>query len=207
MSLSQNNEEEIIGSHFGKYVGTLLSIGENSGMDLSNVFGLIEKGWSGDLIEPSPQVFPALCNLHQYNTKVHCYELAIGDRIAMVTLFDSGELLGRGDRALVSSVCVEETKRWESLNMPFSEVEVKMVTFRKFMEDYAQFKTYDLISIDAEGMDLVILRQMELDQLGCKCLVIEHNSLPAVVASIRDYCLPYGFKEIGYNAENIILAR
>lgn len=206
MIFSQNNEQEVLEQFFGQYFGTLLSIGENQGTHLSNVYALIEKGWAADLVEPSPQVYPPLCNLHQYNNKVFCHELAIGDRNGKVTLFDSGELLGKGDRALVSSVSVEETKRWHPLNMPFSEVEVQMVTFRKFMEEYAHYKTYDLISIDAEGFDLIILRQMELDKLGCKCLVIEHNSLPAVVANIREYCRPYGFREIGYNAENLILA-
>lgn len=204
---SQNDEEEIIGRYFGKFIGTLLSIGENDGQTLSNVYALIEKGWSAELIECSPQVFPALANLHQYNTRVFCHELAIGDRNGEVTLFDSGELLGKGDRALVSTLDYTETKRWQSLNMPFAEQKVNMVTFDEFMREYAHYKSYDLISIDAEGFDLIILRQVPLDRLGCQCLCIEHNSIPANVANIREYTRSFGLKEIGFNQENIILAR
>lgn len=206
MSYSQNSEDLIISGWFGQYVGTLLEIGANSGECLSNSLHLIEKEWRAVLVEPSPQVYPNLCNLHQYNDKVHCFQLAIGDKNEKVTLFDSGELLGTGDRALVSSVKKEETTRWASLNMPFNEVEVDMVTFDTFMEE-CPYKTFDMISIDAEGYDLIILRQMNLDALGCKCLVIEHNSVPHVLSQIREYVLPFGFKEIGYNQENIIFSR
>lgn len=207
MSFSQNNEQEIIEGLFGEFKGTLLSVGENDGQTLSNVYSLLQKGWKGDLVECSPQVFPLLLNRHKDRSDVKCHKLAIGDRDGLVTLYDSGELLGTGDRALVSSVFFEETKRWASLNMPFSEEEVEMVSFRTFMGKHAMYKKYDLISVDAEGFDLLILRQMDLDQLGCKLLCIEHNSLPAQVANIKEMTVPLGFKQIGYNAENILLAR
>lgn len=206
MYTGQNKEDKVLSEFFGQYVGTLLSIGENNGQDLSNVLHFLDKGWGGDLVECSPQVFPSLSNLHQYNNKVFCHEVAIGNKNGRVVLYDSGELLGTGDRALVSSTDFNETKRWASLNMPFNEVEVDMVTFDTFLTEHAHYKKFDLISVDAEGMDIIILRQMELDQLGCKALVIEHNSIPANVAIIREYTRPFGFKEIGYNQENIILS-
>jgi FkbM family methyltransferase len=207
MLYSQNNEQTILESYFGQYVGTLLSIGENNGEHLSNVLGLINNGWVGDVVEPSPQPFIELELCHAKNENVYCHNLAIGNKNAAVDFYNSGELLGIGDKGLVSSAIHSETKRWDSLKISFDKIKVQMVTFKIFMEDHAMFKTYDLISVDAEGMDITILRQMELDQLGCKCLVIEHNSLPANVSIIRDYTRAYGFKEIGYNQENIILAR
>lgn len=207
MKYSQNNEGEIIEKYFGQFVGTLLSIGENDGLTLSNVFPLILKGWVGDLVEPSPQVFGTMAKLHELNDKIFCHQLAIGTIDGEATLFDSGALLGQNDRALVSSVFKEETERWSSLHIPFNEVKVKMCRLATFLDRIAYYKQYDFISIDAEGFDIIILRQMELDQLGCKLLCIEHNSLPAQVAIIREYTRPFGLKEIGYNAENIILAK
>lgn len=207
MYRGQNLEDKTISEYFGQFAGTLLSIGENNGTNLSNVRYFLNREWVGDLVEPSPQVFIDLEKMYSQDEFIYCHQLAIGDRNGPIDLYDSGELLGVGDRALVSTVKKEETERWASLKMPFNQVEVEMVTFKAFMEDYAMFKTYDLISVDAEGMDIIILRQMELDQLGCRCLVIEHNSLPANVAIILEYTKAFGFKEIGYNAENIILAR
>lgn len=203
---SQNNEQNVIENFFGQYMGTLLSIGENSGIHLSNVYSLLCKGWIGDLVEPSPQVFIDLEKLHSKDEHVYCHQLAIGDRNEMVDLYDSGELLGVGDRALVSTVKKEETERWTSLKIPFKQVQVQMVTFASFMEDYAMFKTYDLISLDAEGMDLDILRQINLEQVGCKCICVEHNSYPHVLSQIKEYCAPFGLKNVlTMNAENIIL--
>jgi len=206
MNYSQNNEQEIVESYFGQYVGTLLSIGENSGTHLSNALALIKKGWFACLVEPSPKVFPALSNLHKNNRNVFCFQQAIGDKTGKVTLFDSGELLGTGDLALVSTVKKEETKRWEPLNMQFDEVEVDMVTFDTFMEE-SPYRRFQFISIDAEGYDLNILFQMDLHKLDCRCLCIEWNSLPNILYQIKQYCSPLGFKEIGKNQENLILAR
>lgn len=206
MHYSQNQEDRTISEWFGQFVGTLLEIGSNDGETLSNSLHFVNKGWSACLVEPSPKVFPNLSNLHQYNDKVHCYNVAIGDKNGKVVLHDSGQLLGTGDRALVSTVNLEETKRWASLNMPFDQVEVDMVTWDAFMET-SPLKTYDYISIDAEGNDLLILNQMDLDKLGCKCLCIEYNGLPNVMYQISQLVEPLGFRKLAINSENVIFVR
>lgn len=200
-SYSQSKEDLIMDSYFGSNIGTLLSIGENNGVDLSNAFLLIQKGWASCLIEPSPQVFPKLKELHKGNDKVVCYQLAIGDENKKVTLYDSGELLGTGDKALVSTVSKEETKRWESLNMPFNEVEVDMVTFDSFLK-ISPYKHFDLISIDCEGFDLIVLKQMNLKELYCKMIIIEWNG--KYFEEYDNYITQFGLKFIHKNAENLI---
>lgn len=207
MSFSQNNEEAVILKYFEEKCGTALSIGENNGTHLSNVFALINKGWSAALCEPSPQVFPVLAELHKANPNVLCYDVAIGDKNEKVILHDSGELLGIGDKALVSTVKKEETARWASLNMPFTEVEVEMVTFESFLSE-CPYKEFNFISIDAEGYDLIILKQINLNKIGCECICIEHNGDKNVLFQVRNYCNSYSLtKELTINAENIIIAR
>jgi hypothetical protein len=39
----------------------------------------------------------------------------------------------------------------------------------------ANTEKFNFITIDAEGYDLCILKQMDLVALGCECLIIEHN--------------------------------
>jgi FkbM family methyltransferase len=206
MYYGQNSEDKLVAEWFGQYVGTLCEIGSNNGEFLSNSLHLISKGWKGVLVEPSQQVYHDLVKLHKDNPSVYLFDGAIGDKNGFVTFYDSGELLGKGDRALVSTVNKEETERWGSINMPFKETEVYMVTWDKFLED-SPYKTFDFISIDAEGNDIAILRQMDLDKLECRCLCVEHNSIPNNVSIIRELTQPLGFKQIGYNQENIILAR
>lgn len=203
---SQNNEDEIVSNFFGQFVGTMLEVGANDGQTLSQSLHFITKGWKAVLVEPSPKVFEQLIWRHQHNSNVKCYQVAIGDRNGKVTLHDSGELLGHGDKALVSTVNLEETKRWASMNMPFEQIEVDMVTWSTFME-MCPFKTYDYISIDAEGNDLMILKQMDLDKLQCKVLCIEHNGLPNLLSQYSQYVEPLGFQKLSINGENIIFCR
>lgn len=204
---SQNNEEEIIAGYFENFTGILLDVGANDGKTLSNSYALIKKGWRAALVEPSCSVAYKLWNLYSNNRKVEIYEMAIAEKTGRDILWDSGELLGRGDKALVSTLVPEETKRWASLKMPFKEIEVSTVTFDDFMK-ISKYKQFQFISIDAEGMDVAILKQMNLNKLDCQCLCIEHNGKAQVVNEILAHCRLFGLKhQIGYNQENIILAR
>ena len=77
---SQNNEDIIIQNYFKDFTGRLLSIGENDGVTLSNVRALIEKGWQGDLVEPSPSAYSMLEMLYKDNDNVTTHKLAIADK-------------------------------------------------------------------------------------------------------------------------------
>jgi FkbM family methyltransferase len=205
-SYSQNGEDLIIAQYFGKYKGTLLSIGENNGVHLSNAKLFIDKGWAAALVEPSPSVAADLWTLHIDNPHVEVYEYAMSRETGQSILWDSGEHLKKGDRALLSTLNFEETKRWASANVHFKEESVQTITFKDFMLQ-CRFSMFDYISIDAEGEDMNILQQIDLRGLGCKCLCIEHNSQKPIIHRIIDFCRSHGlYKELGLNAENIILA-
>lgn len=206
MDYGQNKEDRMIIDWFGLFSGTLLEIGSNDGKTLSQSLLFIERGWKAVCVEPSPKVFPELSKIHASNPNVHCYNVAIGDKNGKAILHDSGELLGTGDKALVSTLNKSETDRWASLNMPFEEVEVDMLTFDSFLEQCA-YKKFEYVSIDAEGNDLLILKQMDLDKLGCKCLCIEYNSLPNILYQISQLVEPLGFQKFVINAENVIFTR
>lgn len=202
---SQNGEQLIIEKYFGQYVGTLLSIGENNGVDYSNVFSLIKNGWSGLLVEPSMKVFPKLCDLHFGNENIVCANVAIGDEIIdEAVLYDSGDFLLKGTCSLLSTCKPTEIKRWG--NVTFEQTKCKMITFEKLMED-SPWKRFDLISVDAEGFDIEIMKQLDLDKLECRCIVLEHNSIPFVVHQMKEYVESFGLKQIAYNAENLIFTR
>lgn len=200
---SQNNEEKIILDYFNGYTGTLCSIGENDGETLSNVRELIKRGWKADLIEPSPTAYKKLWNLYQgLIPDVMTHEIAITETDGDITLFESGEHLGKGDTALLSSTVRTEINRWEKET--FTPVKVKGLSFNSFLY-IAQHKNYDFISIDAEGLDVRILFQIDLKDTRCIC--IEWNGDKGVRIVIETYCLIYGLNVIHVNSENLILAR
>ena len=207
---SQNKEDLAVMQYFGKdFKGLVLDIGANDGITLSNSRLLIESGWNGVLVEPSPKAYAKLLeNKPKTNSQVIALNYAIGKEEKDAILFESNEHLSKNDVALLSSVNESETMRWK--NQKFTKVEVEMITFEMLLDlIYDWFENdIDFISIDAEGLDLDILKQINLTDLNVKCLCIEHNSNKQVRAEIIEYCLQHGLNNILLeNSENIILVK
>lgn len=205
-SYAQNREDEFIQNYFGDQVGTLLSIGENDGLTLSNVRALLEKGWYGHLVEPS-SVFYNLKRLYIGNEKVSCYNVAISlDNVqGIADFYESGAHIPNGtDRALVSTLAFNEMQRWPDVK--FNTIKVNVVPFR-FLWEMTDFAKFDFISIDAEGFDLDILQQIDLAAVGCKCLIIEHNSFIDLKEAYKGYCRNFGLMPVLENSENIIFIK
>jgi len=54
---SQNLEQNYILEYFKDRRGTFIDIGANDGLTLSNTRALVELGWRGVFVEPSPMAF------------------------------------------------------------------------------------------------------------------------------------------------------
>jgi FkbM family methyltransferase len=198
---SQNNEEEIILKYFGDFVGSLLDIGANDGITLSNSRALMERGWRGVLIEPAPTAFAKLQRLYgRDNPSTYLRNVAIteaGSIPSEIILYESGSHLGKGDTALLSSLDEEETLRWKKET--FTPVKVTGIPYD--MQGYQ----FDFITIDAEGMDWEILQQIDLSETQMLC--IEWNQHDKLKQKYTDYCLRYGLKFHYQTYENLIFAR
>mgnify|MGYP000668035898 CR=1 FL=1 len=199
MKYSQNNEQEIVEAFFNGFVGRCFSVGENDGQTLSNVKSLIDKGWDAVLIEPSETAFNKLIELHKDNPKVLCYKLALSNFNGEADFFESSEHLGIGDTSLLSSLSFEETKRWSKES--FTKNKTQVSTFKDFMIDKL-FQTFDLISIDAEGVDFLILEQINLYKTKTAMVIVEWNSKN--FNKFDNYFKQYSFKLHDKNHENLI---
>lgn len=194
---SQNNEEQVILDYFKDFSGSLLDIGANDGVTFSNSLALIERGWYASLVEPSPSAFSKLSQLHSDNPKVKVYQFAIGATTEDVVLHVNDPHIPNDD-SLLATTKASEMNRWGALK--FNETKVEQYTFKDAFEG----QKFDFITIDAEGVDIEILQQINLAEVGCKLLCVEHNGKK--IEEYRDYCAKYGMKEISINAENIIMA-
>lgn len=203
-SYSQNKEDLFINNYMGNdFVGTILSIGENDGINLSNTRLFIEKGYEAVLIEPSPVAYKKLESLYDNNKSVTSFNVAIGDKCGTMPFWDSGTHLGLGDSALLSTLNESELKRWEGSNNHFKKTEVQVLNFTNLMQQ-SPLKSFDFISIDCEGNDVICLKQMDLGKLKCKSLIIEWNSIEEVKKEIEDYVNTFGLKLYHQNSENLI---
>jgi FkbM family methyltransferase len=211
MTYSQNKEDIAVLNYFGKdFKGILLDIGANDGITLSNSRLLIENGWDAHLIEPATIPFSKLKELYNDSQNVFVFNIAIGNENKDVDFWESGKHLSEKDSGLLSTASESETKRWKK--EVFEKKTVSMFTFQTFMQMslllFKKSTSFDFISIDAEGLDLDILKQINLTDLNVKCLCIEHNSNKQVRAEIIEYCLQHGLNNILLeNSENIILVK
>ena len=194
---SQNNEEQVIVNFFGNKIGNLLDIGANDGITFSNSRKLLELGWSGELIEPAEKPFNKLKQLYNDNKKVKLHNLAISDLRGEMTFYSSGEHVGNGDSDLLSTLSIADKQKWENSTI-YKESKVQSLKWI----DFYNWQIYDFINIDAEGYDLSILKQMDLKELGCKCLCIEHNGhqYNDIMRELRRY----NMKTLLVNNENLI---
>lgn len=201
---AQNSEDLIIAQYFGDYKGTLLEVGANDGITFSNSKLLIELGWNAHLFEPG-SVCGGLIILHQGNDNVHIYNTGIGEKEEVVKFWESGAHVPFGnDKGLVSTINKNEATKWPHVD--FIEREIQLITFPLWW-DYQGRPKLDFISIDCEGVDWLILRQINLINVGCKALIIEWNGLHDLFMLFSQYCYSAGMKLIHQNNENLIFVK
>lgn len=203
MSYSQNGEDVIALFYFGEFKGNILSIGENDGKTLSNALLLIEQGWNAVLVEPSEKCFKQLKERHKGNDKVQCVKYAIAEEEGVFEFHESGSHLSINDHSLLSTLIESEKERWKG-TAEFTKTKVKAITFDTLLE-ISDYKKFDLVSIDVEGLDWNILTQIDLEKIGCKMLIIETNSIED--KKYIDYCAKFGMKLRDKNHENLIFVK
>lgn len=199
MAYSQNNEEAYILNYFKGKTGALLDIGANDGKTFSNSLALIELGWKAHLVEPNNEAMILLYERHKDNPNVDCYPVAIST-VDGVAELHTNEPHITGDVGLLSTLNEDEKKRWGAL--PFGKQKVETLSFATFY-DLIDKPVLDFITIDAEGLDLAILRQIDLTDTQMVC--VEHNGKD--VDLFTEYCRSYGMQTHHINSENIIFIR
>jgi FkbM family methyltransferase len=205
MKYSQNTEEEVILNYFGDEKITVLSVGENDGISLSNVRALLLNGSRGTLVEPAPEAFFKLTGLYLDRKDIFCVNVAVSDFIGNAIFYDSGTHLNNGDKSLLSSLNEHEIKKWEPTTK-FNKIKVDVVDFKTLL-NLSPYKQFDFISIDAEGLDMTILKQINLKELGCRMLCVEWNSNHEIIDKIKDICEDFGLSGMLLkNGENVIMA-
>lgn len=204
---SQNEEEKHILNYFNGFKGTLLDIGANDGVTFSNSFQLISSGWKALLVEPSSMAITKLRTVHKDRTaRVTSACCAIGTENKNVKFYESGAHLPSGnDFSLLSTIVPAEKEKWNGVD--FTETDVDTLTYAALCEAYNMHR-FDFITIDAEGMDLEILKQIDLTKSGTRLLCIEWNSIQKVKDEILNYTALHGMTKVIYQSpENLLIAK
>lgn len=204
---SQSGEQKIILDYFGDFRGTVLDIGANDGITLSNSRALVELGWSAVLVEPAAEAYRKLVlnNANAvFSDRVTCVNAAIAEKDGPLDFYSSGTHLKKGDTDLLSTARVEELERWRKSGEVFTKTTVRGITFATLLQETG-LKRADFISIDCEGVDLIVLRQIDLTALGTRMVCVEVNRNDQ--RPFDEYCARHGMRLLHRNYENAIYCR
>lgn len=193
---SQHGEQATILAYFGgKRYGTFLDIGANDGVRYSNTRALVDLGWFGTYVEPSPAAFAAL---RENLPNAKAFPVAIGEANREVELWESDEASHR----LISTTIASERERWGVCR--FSSVRVQAWTIARLLEESLD-RRYEFISIDAEGADLTIFKQIDLTALSVRMVCIEHNGKS--LADFDAHAHAHGMSRHWVNGCNVIYSK
>lgn len=195
---SQNQEEAVITAYFTSNEGRLLDIGAHDGVKLSNSRKLLENGWTGVLVEPSPAVFTQLLQ----NTE------AIKDRVTLInaalTTKEVGAMVwhdSNGD--FISTLSSGHVDKWSRNFQNWRSFIVHPLSCYSFFKTFGT--DYDFVTIDVEGINYEILMACPLDLWDrAKMVCVEYDNK---MQEITDYLTDLGFKIIHRNGENLIFIK
>jgi FkbM family methyltransferase len=196
---SQNNEEELILEKFSTYGGKFLDIGAYDGKKFSNTFALLERGWSGVMVEPSPCVFVKLMeNTKEFKDRVSLVNCAVSIKSEILLFHDSG-----GDALSTSDEAHRE--KWEKgSSVSFRKMFVKTITIKEILDLFGY--DFSFINIDVEGQNYKLYEEIkELIRFGklpqLKMICIEHDGQHLSMQKEMKF---FGFEKVLLNGENII---
>jgi len=192
---SQGEEDKILEEYFKGTTGRLLEIGAYHPTVFSNSRRLIELGWEGILIEPSPKCFEAINDFYKDNDLVHTLNIAIGPGDGVLEFYDSA-----GGVATAYEV---HYNAWKNKQLDYEKIDIPCSSWDTFYKKFSGI--YDFISIDTEGMDWSILQQIDLDMTKTKVICIETTYF---INEMYNYLMGFGFTQKLYlDGNNLILAR
>lgn len=206
---TQNNEHLLFLPFLEKYdpsESSFLDIGANDGIFFSNTRDLALLGWGGCLIEPSPKAFSLLESNYKDNPKVHLFNYGISDSLGPKKFYDSGNWEGRFDTppAALSTLLPEHCNNF--WGMEWNQIEAQFVPFQNFLLE-SPIKKFEFVSIDVEGHDIAVLTQINLDEIGCKLICLEHSGNESTIEFYTSYCGNFGLSEIGRSIDNVLFGK
>lgn len=154
---SQCGEDEVFKAFFDEHGtidgGFVVDIGAADGMDNSNSWALIQKGWKGILVEPDPEQYEEL-HARYRDTEIDTVRTAIGTETGIFPFYSCRQ---------VSTFSPEWRDRCiEAYGVEYTESRVAVITLQFLLENFNCPKRFDLLSIDCESRDTDVLASLDL---------------------------------------------
>lgn len=191
---SQKDEESwILRSVANIPNGRFVDVGAYDGVNYSNTMALVERGWSGIMIEPGLQAFIKLLENHGANEKVTLIHAAIG-------VFKSG--LQPFWNCPTTFSTTEPSNRDKFIHEGFSpQFYTPVINMSWIFEMFPG--PIDVLSIDTEGTSVDLFKQFTATGYARpRCICVEHDGR---TDEVLGHAVMYGYRVIMQNEENYVL--
>jgi FkbM family methyltransferase len=197
---------ETLGDIYEQYIGYkedgfFVDIGAFDGWRWSNTAPLVEAGWRGIMVEPSP-VFDLLQERLGKNEKISLVASGIGIYSGEATFY-----LGDSESTFLNDLIATNPR------LSYDHVIKKHVmTMNTLLSAYDCPEHYDVLSVDVEGCEIGVLGGYDLERWRPKLAIVEmdeHHAvemLAANAAMILAYFYHYGYGRIYYDDINSVFA-
>ena len=193
---SQHDEENIIVEKMGNVTGKFIDIGAYDGKAFSNTLRLLELGWSGVMVEPSPGAFLGLIqNTAPHWERVELINAAITVDGGLREWWDFG-----GDA--IGTLDVAHRDKWQA---KISGLATKFLI--NTLGAAAFFKQYgpaSFINLDVEGCNWELFQRLPFTWPQLVLICVEFDDKEGEMVSLA---VGHGFRRIHATPENLILAR
>jgi hypothetical protein len=190
---SQGEEEKYILEAVGAS-GHFLDFGAFDGRTFSNTLALVERGWSGVLVEPSCYAFRALLELHGTNDKLRLVQALVGVNRGLVPFWNSAD-----------AISTTETKSyaiWKQVADYKPLCYVPELTVKDIIAEFPV--SADMVNIDTEGTSARLFIHWPIEICVPKVFCVEHDKQQEEITSKANL---WGYKTVYENQENMVLVR
>lgn len=196
MSYSQGDEEKFIleaVTHVAPETGRFLDIGAWHPVNLSNTRELFLRGWSGVLVEPSPEPFLVLLREYGKNHRIQLLCAAAGLDNSITRFHATSDALTTSSE--------ESYERWKEVGGFYGSFYAPQLTFSQIIDRFGQF---DFVSIDAEGSSVDLFHALLATEMRPACICVEYDfrSEECMEAAARE-----GYRMLYVSGENVVFAR
>lgn len=196
MKYSQNDEQHYIEHYFNghpvRHGSRFLDIGAFDGKTFSNTYSLLERGFTGVMVEGSPTMFSAL----QRNVAGQPVELVqavivLEPVTGMIPFYDNNQA--------TATTLPQHVEKWKN-QTPFDTISVMPVHYNTILGKFGN--KFDMVNIDIEGQsaDLFLAMFPLMPEVDLWC--VEHDEKREEIKALAQ-----GFTVLYENGENLVLGR
>lgn len=192
---SQHNEEKhILRAVQHVHNGRFLDIGAWNAKKFSNTRALYERGWSGVMIEPSPEPFIGLLKEYGQEERITLIHAAIGFDRNCQRMYASADGVSTASETVYAI--------WKDATTYDGRFWTPTLTIPELTLQFGG--GFEFVNFDAEGFSVPIFEQYIA--LGHRpiCVCVEHDGL---VDECRRIAAAGGLSEVEFNGTNLVFAR